>query len=152
MDDKKLRKISKKELLELLLSQAKRIEELESELLETKNKLNSKEIMIDEVGSLAEASLKLNGIFEVAQETANQYMFNIKEKCRKLEEDTNQKCLKREQEMNEYLIQVEENIKKLAEKKKKRYEKNTDKVGAKKKSKGKVEKRNKKGKLKHGKN
>ena len=47
MDDKKIRKISKKELLEILLSQAKRIDELEQKLEKTESKLNSKRITID---------------------------------------------------------------------------------------------------------
>ena len=64
MDDKKLRKISRKELLEILLSQAKRIDELEQKLEKAESKLNSKRITIDNSGSIAEASLKLNGIFE----------------------------------------------------------------------------------------
>ena len=81
MNDKKLRKISKKELLEILLEQAKRIEELELELSNTQKKLDSKLIDISETGSLAEAALKLNGIFEKAQETADQYLLNIKEIC-----------------------------------------------------------------------
>lgn len=81
MNDKKLRKISKKELLEILLEQAKRIEELELELSETQKKLDSKMIDISSTGSLAEAALKLNGIFEKAQETAEQYLLNVKEIC-----------------------------------------------------------------------
>ena len=57
MDDKKIRKISKKELLEILLSQSKKIEELELELKETKKELESKKIAISSSGYLAEASL-----------------------------------------------------------------------------------------------
>ena len=88
MDNNKLRKISKKELLEILLSQAKRIDELEQELNKTKSKLESKKITIEESGSIAEAALKLNGIFENAEETAKQYLLNIKEKCKKIENQT----------------------------------------------------------------
>ena len=83
MNNNKLRKISKKELLEILLSQAKRIEELEKELKETKEKLESKIITVNESGTLAEAVLKINGIFETAQKSADQYLFNIKEKYKK---------------------------------------------------------------------
>lgn len=92
MNDKKLRKIGKKELLEILLSQAKRIEELELELEDTKKKLESKKILIEESGSLAEASLKLNNIFEVAQQAADQYLLNVKEKCKKIENDVRKTC------------------------------------------------------------
>ena len=148
MDNKKLRKISKKELLELLLSQAKRIEELELELQVANDKLNSKEIMIAEVGSLAEASLKLNDIFEVAQRSVDQYMFNVQKKCQRLEEDTNKKCQEKEQEMEEQLAQVEQKLKELTDKKNKCISKNTDKVNTKKNGKDKIKKKNKKRKVK----
>lgn len=128
MNDKELRKISRKELLELLLEQAKKIEALEQELAKTKKKLDSKKITIDESGSIAEASLKLNNIFEIAQETAEQYLINIKEKCKKIENDTKkecqiqkdnmlketlEKCAKREKEADEYLAKVEQKVKKI---------------------------------------
>ena len=114
MDKKELRKFSKKELLEILLSQAKRIEELENELNKTKKKLDSKKIIIEDSGSLAEASLKLNHIFEVAEESANQYLFNVKEKCKKIEidtkkeiakmlEDTERTCQKKKEDTERYL-------------------------------------------------
>ena len=103
MNDKKLRKISKKELLELLLQQARRIEELEMELSNTQEKLDSKIIEISSTGSLAEAALKLNGIFEKAQETADQYLMNVKERCEKLENDTKKLCDEKKKEADEYL-------------------------------------------------
>jgi len=93
MKNKSLRKTSKKELLEILLEQAKKIEELELKLNETQQALDSKLIAIEETGSLAEAALKLNGIFEVAQQTAEQYLLNVKEKCKKIENDAKNSCL-----------------------------------------------------------
>jgi len=92
MDNKEFRKISKRELLEVLLDQAKRIEKLEQELKQTKSKLESKKILIEDSGSLAEAALKLNGIFEAAQQSIDQYTLNVKEKCKKLESDTKKEC------------------------------------------------------------
>jgi len=86
VDDKRLKKISKKELLEILLAQAKKIEELETELKEVKEELNSRRIEIKKSGSIAEAALKLNGIFELAQKTADEYVENVKERCKQLEE------------------------------------------------------------------
>jgi len=102
MMDKRLRKIRKKELLEILLEQAKKIEELEKELERTQKKWNSKRIIIEEAGSLAEASLMLNNIFETAQQTADQYLFNVKEKCKRMELDTKKACqLERENMLKE---------------------------------------------------
>ncbi len=46
-------------------------ESLETERLE-------KQIKLEDAGSIAEASLKLNGIFEAAQEAADQYLYNIR--------------------------------------------------------------------------
>jgi len=108
MNDKKLRKIGKKELLEILLSQAKKIEELEIELEKTQKKLESKKILIEESGSLAEASLKLNNIFETAQQAADQYLLNVKEKCKKIENDTRKAC---QIEKNKIIKETEKNCK-----------------------------------------
>jgi len=78
--EKSLRKLSRKDLLEILLIQNKKIDELELELEITKKQLNDKNIIIKESGSIAEASLKLNHIFEVAQKSADEYLENIKNK------------------------------------------------------------------------
>ena len=74
----KLRRMSRKDLLELLVLQSKKIDELEEKLNKTNELLENKQILIAECGSIAEASLKLNKIFEVAQASADQYLSNIK--------------------------------------------------------------------------
>lgn len=106
MDDKRLKKISKKELLEILLAQAKKIEELETELKEVKEELNSRRIEIKKSGSIAEAALKLNGIFELAQKTADEYVENVKERCKQLEEKkkSSKNTNKREVKQNNEVI------------------------------------------------
>lgn len=116
MNDKKIRRISKKELLEILLDQAKKIEKLEKELEKTQKKLNSKRILIEESGTLAEASLKLNNIFETAQQSADQYLFNIKEKCKKMENDTKKACqLEKENMLKEVEVLCEQKYKEADE-------------------------------------
>jgi len=80
--EKQLKKMKRKDLLEILLLQNKKINELENELLETKKLLNKREIIIKESGSIAEASLKINKVFEVAQKAADDYLKSIKEKDR----------------------------------------------------------------------
>lgn len=76
MTDKELRKLNRAELLEILLEQTKRVEALQAEL-ELKNKeLENRKIMIDRAGSIAEASLRLNEVFEAAQRAADQYLEN----------------------------------------------------------------------------
>lgn len=77
--EKNLKKMKRKDLLEILLMQNKKIDELQEELSNKKELLESKEIIISEVGSIAEASLKLNNIFEVAQQAADDYLESVKE-------------------------------------------------------------------------
>lgn len=74
MTDKELRKLSRVELLEMLLEQSKEVARLQEELNKANEQLKSREILIDEAGSIAEAALQVNGIFDVAQEAADQYL------------------------------------------------------------------------------
>ena len=36
--------------------------------------------------------LKLNNVFEVAQQAAEQYLLNVQERCKKIENDTKKAC------------------------------------------------------------
>ena len=74
-----LRKTSRKELIEMLLLQNKKIEELTYELENLKNTSNEENLKILSSGTLAEAALKLNKIFEDADAAAKLYLDNIKE-------------------------------------------------------------------------
>lgn len=77
MQDKDLRKLSRAELLELLISQTRRVEELEAQLADALGQLEKRQIAIDKAGTLAEASLMLNGVFEATEKAAAQYLENI---------------------------------------------------------------------------
>ena len=57
-----LSKLTRKQLLELLLCQTQRVEELESELAALEKKLRERRIAELEAGSIAEAALKLMGL------------------------------------------------------------------------------------------
>ena len=74
-----LKKLSRLELLELLLEQTKRADALERTLAETRTQLENKQLDIDEAGSIAEASLRLNGVFSTAQDAAHEYLENIRQ-------------------------------------------------------------------------
>lgn len=78
MTDKELKKLSRVQLLELLLEQTRRADRLEKQLLETKAKLKRRDIQVSEAGSLAEAALELNGVFSAAQAAADQYLNNVR--------------------------------------------------------------------------
>jgi hypothetical protein len=78
MTDKELRKLSRAELLQLLVAQGKELEQVKMELDEAKKQLESRKIILNQSGSIAEAAMKLNGVFEAAQKAADQYLENIK--------------------------------------------------------------------------
>ena len=78
MTEKDLKKLTRRRLLELLLIQTERAEALTAELEITNSKLQNKILSEKESGSIAEAALKLNGVFEAADAAAAQYLENIK--------------------------------------------------------------------------
>lgn len=78
MTNKELRRLNRKELLEMLIEQGKELEMVRQELETANAKLERREIALAECGSIAEASLKLSGIFEAAQAAADQYLESLK--------------------------------------------------------------------------
>lgn len=76
--DRELRRLSRADLLELLLAESRENEQLRARLEEAEKKLESREITLQKAGSIAEAALRLNGVFEAAQEAAQQYLENVK--------------------------------------------------------------------------
>lgn len=85
MTDKELRRLSRKELLELLIAEEKEKQKLAKELEETRIQLSDRTIDIQNAGTLAEAVFSLNGVYKAVDEAAQQYLENIKkrdEECR----------------------------------------------------------------------
>jgi transposase-like protein len=78
MTDKELRKLKKTELLEMLLKMRRENDSLRQELEEAKQKLEDRTILTEKAGSIAEAALQLNKVFETAQMAADQYLMNVK--------------------------------------------------------------------------
>jgi len=79
MDKKELGKLSRKELLELMLSQSKEIDRLKEEIASLKEASRSREMLIKRAGTMAEASLLLSGVFEAADLAAKDYLENLKQ-------------------------------------------------------------------------
>ena len=73
-----LRKLNKLQLLELLAQQEREMQMLRQQLAEKDALLADRQIRIEEAGSIAEAALRLNGIFEAAQQAAEQYLSSIR--------------------------------------------------------------------------
>ena len=78
MDKKSLRGYNREDLMDLLLKQAKKLDAVQKEVIDLKEKIDNKDIKIQNAGSIADAAISLNDIFENAQNAANQYVYNIK--------------------------------------------------------------------------
>lgn len=82
MTDKELRRLSRAELLEMLLAQMEENEKIKRRLQKTETALADRRIAVSEAGTMAEAALRLNGIFEAADRAAKQYLENIQQAVR----------------------------------------------------------------------
>ena len=78
MTEQELRKLNRTELLELLLEATRENELLRAQLAEANQKLADRTITAAKAGSIAQAALQLNGVFEAAQHAAEQYVENVK--------------------------------------------------------------------------
>ena len=123
MTEQELRKLNRRDLLELLVSQGKERDALQAELEETKTALADRQLHIAEMGSIAEAALMVNGVFDTAQKAADQYLENIKQRseqtdkhCAQLEQEARQKADQLLQEATLAARQLEEDTQRRCQK------------------------------------
>ncbi|MDO4977798.1 MAG: hypothetical protein Q4E53_11115 [Eubacteriales bacterium] len=106
MTEKELKKLSRIEILEIMLDQGKEIEQLKEVIADQEAKLSDRSIKIEKAGTIADASFALNGVLESAQKAADQYLENIKTLsenqdsiCAAKMQEVEEQCKVREQEM-----------------------------------------------------
>lgn len=99
MTDDELKKLKRTDLLEMLITQSQENESLQNQLKKALKQLQSRKILIENSGSIAEAALKLNGVFRATEAACAQYQENIErlsgeqtEICRKMQEESEQKA------------------------------------------------------------
>ena len=117
MTDKELQKLSRTELLELLLVQSRELDKKNQELESLRAQLQTRQIALSQAGNIAEAALRLNGIFEAAQAAADQYLENVmspvndtQQQCNQMLEQTQQQCQQMRQSTRQTVHQVWEVI------------------------------------------
>ncbi len=81
MTEKEMKRLNRGELLEMLIIQMEENEELKKKLAETEKALADRRIQVEESGTLAEAVLRLNDVFEAADRAAAQYLENIRSRA-----------------------------------------------------------------------
>ena len=115
MEQKDLKKLSRADLLEMLLDQSIELQQLQLKYETAQKALEERVIIVERAGSIAEAALQLNGVFEAAQASAQQYLVSVEamakrqeteediqqsedllkrtqNRCAKMEEDAKQRC------------------------------------------------------------
>ena len=78
--EKELKILNRYQLLELLLVQTRRVEELQARLEEVEKQLNEQNLQLSSMGSIAEASVYLSGVLEAAQSAADLYLESVKKR------------------------------------------------------------------------
>lgn len=76
MTEAELRKMSRGELLQMLVLQSEETAHLKKRISELEAEAEKREILVNRAGSIAEAALRLNGVFEAADRAVEQYKQN----------------------------------------------------------------------------
>ncbi|MBQ6262537.1 MAG: hypothetical protein IJK58_03390 [Clostridia bacterium] len=77
MTEKELRRLSRKDLLEIMVEQAREIEELKLQNSKLADQLKEKRPEYSDIGSLADASVQISGVLKDAQAAADVYLTEI---------------------------------------------------------------------------
>ena len=92
MTEKDLKKLNRYQLLELLIVQTQRADRLQVKLEEAEKQLNEKDLTMSSLGSIAEASLQLAGVFQAAQAAADHYIDAAKKKSEEIEDAAHERA------------------------------------------------------------
>lgn len=87
MTNVELKRLSRRELLEMLIEQGKENDRLKEELRQATEKLQSRKIIFENAGSLAEAAMAINDVFAAADAAAAQYLENIKRRTEEVQQE-----------------------------------------------------------------
>ena len=92
MTEKDLKKLNRYQLLELLIVQTDRADKLQAKLDIVEKQLENQELQISSLGSIAEASLQLKGVFQAAQDAADMYIDAAKKRAQEIEDAAHKKA------------------------------------------------------------
>ena len=94
MTEKELRKLNRRELVDIIFQLKKNEQKLQEENAALQQALQDRRIRVSEAGSIAEAATSITNVFAIAQMTADLYLYEIshmkeqtKLECEKMLED-----------------------------------------------------------------
>ena len=91
MINKELKRLSRRELVDIIYQLKKNEQEMQEEIESLKNELGDKRIRISTAGSIADAAMSVTNVFSTAQMTADLYLREISY----MKEDTEKDCAKK---------------------------------------------------------
>lgn len=124
MTERELKRLSRGELVELLLEETRRSEALAQQLQKTEAALADRRIQIEKSGTLAEAALNVSGVLEAADKAARLYLENLQfsdggDRQARMLKDTEAHCRemvdRAKKDAQGYIGLVMNKLKKLAE-------------------------------------
>lgn len=85
MTEKEMKRLTRYQLLELLILQSAQVDALQKQLEETQKQLEDRKLQMEAMGSLAEASVHLSGVLDAAQNAADIFLSNAQERIAAME-------------------------------------------------------------------
>lgn len=85
MTDKELRHLSRAELIDIIYELQKQSDKKDAQMQKLRAALKERTLRISKAGSIAEAAISVNGVFEAAQAAADQYLTSVKEATANME-------------------------------------------------------------------
>ena len=91
MISKELKRLSRRELVDIIYQLKKNEQEMQEKIESLKNELEDKRIRVSTAGSIADAAMSVTNVFSTAQMTADLYLREISY----MKEDTEKECEKK---------------------------------------------------------
>ena len=123
MVSKELRKLNRRELVDVIYQLKKNEEQMQEKIDALEAELEERRIHLSEVGSIAEATTSITGIFSVAQSTADLYLHEISSMKEDAQREYEKLIEEAEKKVEDIMIDVKKRYDTLASRYKNDYKK-----------------------------
>ena len=103
MISKELKRLSRRELVDIIYEMKKNEQKMKAEIASLKAMLQDKRMRISEAGAIGEAAASITKVFSAAQETADLYLYEIS--CMKA--DTEKRCAEMLEEARKEAVKID---------------------------------------------
>ena len=114
MTEREMRRLSRADLLEMLIEQSAELEALQAKYAAAQEKLEKREVDLQQAGTLAEAALRFNGVFDAADAAAQEFMDTVRRRseaqtalCEKLEQESREAAQQLKQDTQQHCAELE---------------------------------------------